>query len=96
MKNVVSTGEFIFKCVLCSHTEAVDTSAFNFQVAESQSRKMGNENRYAAVENHTCSCGQEISIECTVYEYPVGIFTNPDFEINGGEKINADVIISVK
>jgi hypothetical protein len=81
-------GDYLrFKCDSCSKIHSFHKSEFNldFDCIESSERSMGNENHYEAIEVFDCECGNEITANFEVWEYPLGVHNNDNLSLEGGE-----------
>lgn len=88
------TGEFSLECSKCSKEHDFLPEDVDFETGGSE-RSMGPENSYIWKEDIECDgeidgeeCGNEISINYEVYEYPVGALNNETVEITGGKELS--------
>ena len=75
------------QCKKCKLVNVYDDMRlkFDFQQSEVENRKMGQEITYTANADFKCSeCGNEISVETNIYEYPKGAYNSKDFVVNNG------------
>lgn len=81
-------GDYLrFKCDSCGKIHSYHKSDFNldFDCSESSERNMGTENHYEAIEVFDCDCGNQITANFEVWEYPVGIHNYDSLTLEGGE-----------
>lgn len=81
-------GDYLrFKCDSCGKVHSYHKSDFNldFDCIESNERKMGTENHYEAIEIFDCECGNHVTINFEVWEYPIGVHNYDSVSIEGGE-----------
>lgn len=82
------SGKLIIKCDSCKHLEKFNCNNLDFQIVETQQRQMGSHNTHVYKNEYTChSCSNQIGIEYTVWEYPVGTFNDSEVAIDGGELV---------
>ncbi|MCI5128929.1 MAG: hypothetical protein D3905_09840 [Candidatus Electrothrix sp. AS4_5] len=76
------------RCDNCDQTNSYDCADVEWEcVGGSEDRSMGAENEYEAIIEDNCSCGQNITITFSCWEYPIGAENHSDIEIDGGEII---------
>lgn len=81
-------GDYLrFKCDSCGKIHSYHKSDFNldFDCIESSERSMGPENHYEAIEVFDCDCGNQITANFEVWEYPVGVHNYDSLSLEGGE-----------
>lgn len=76
-----------FKCESCGKTHFYHESDFNldFECIESSERSMGAENHYEAIEVFDCECGNQITANFEIWEYPIGVHNYDSLKLEGGE-----------
>lgn len=81
-------GDYLrFKCDSCGKIHIYHKSDFDldFDCIESSERSMGNENHYEAIEIFDCECGNQITANFEVWEYPIGAHNYDSLTLKGGE-----------
>ena len=80
-----------FKCDRCGKIHKYHELDFDldFECIGGAERSMGAENQYVATENFECDCGNDITVEFEVWEYPVGAHNYDSVEIDGAELIES-------
>lgn len=81
-------GDYLrFKCDSCGKIHSYHKSDFNldFDCIESSERSMGIENHYEAIEVFDCECGNQITVNFEVWEYPIGAHNYDSLTVEGGE-----------
>lgn len=61
----------------------------DFECVGGSERNMGAENQYVAKLDFECDCGNDITVEFELWEYPVGVHNYDSIEIEGAELIES-------
>jgi hypothetical protein len=93
MNTIVSSGKYGYKCNSCARTGTVNCKDAIWQLLDSRIRKMGPERTHVATFDNTCSCGQNIWVELSASEYPMGVINHQDFQIRGATVIHKKNIL---
>lgn len=90
INNRESEQSLILKCDHCGRTSTYRKNEFSldFENVGSDSRSMGEETEYEAVESVNClNCENQIAIAFRVWEYPDGCHNHDDVELEGATLI---------
>lgn len=71
-------------CNSCGCVHEYDCQDLDLECVESHERQMGTEKNFVLTIEKTCGCSNEICIECSRQEYPVGTFSDIEIEVSEG------------
>jgi hypothetical protein len=84
-------GKAKFKCKNCGCIRNLNNEDFTFDSESSSQRNMGEENQYSACIEIPCDeCNQDISLNFSVWEYPVGIINDSDESAIGADILESN------
>jgi len=77
--------KFIINCNKCGYHNTVYLQDMDFGI-NSYERQMGAENEhYASCEISCENCGENLTLDYTAWEYPVGCFNTSNVDVSGGQ-----------
>jgi len=85
------------KCDKCGHIISIPCNELEFENVAAEEREMGPEITHSATGEVKCpNCGNDISYEYNVWEYPVGAFNTDEVNIEGGKLIEkCEILIDI-
>ena len=95
--SLICSGSLKIKCSKCGHIITIPCDELEFENVAAEERQMGTETTHSATGEITCpKCGNEISYEYDVWEYPVGAFNSDDVKIQKGTLVQkCDIRIEI-
>jgi phage FluMu protein Com len=96
-KNESETAFISFRCDRCKqlHYYKNEDLSLDFECVSSSERQMGAEAQFTSEECFGCDCGNEITIQLSFWEYPLGCHNYSSQEIDGGHDLKcSDYFVS--
>jgi len=87
MKDIVR-GIFSFSCDECNHRHDIPDDTAEFHQIDTEDDDPDSEHKYVWSLLNKCSCGAVIHVNYTIWEYPLGEFSNAEIDITGGTLID--------
>ena len=84
------SGELVVQCVLCNSTTTIDSEEVDFDVSTSE-ENMGPESIYNWGSEVQCphpGCGNVMTVEYSISEYPEGVLNNELVNVKAGRVIS--------
>lgn len=73
-------------CSSCNYVNSFKNPDFLFDAVEEQKRGMDKEITHSATVELKCKkCKKQINLIANIYEYPIGVYNDKSFDINGGK-----------
>ena len=82
---MVVKGNLVVECEKCKRQHTINAGSLEWDCEEKNDRKQGVESRIHSEHEIDCPCGEKITIEANIWEYPIGAFNTDDYRVSGGK-----------